>query len=85
MDIKAYHSPSSNKNSIVFNDLGVVISVSDNGFSRIESNFEDAEEVPFEATITGRLANCINSNDDIGITSGQMLFIVAELKSRLFE
>lgn len=85
MDIKAYYSTSKNSHSIVFRELGVVVGISDDKFQRIEANYEDAEEVPFDATITGKLQNLTSSNEDIGITSCQMLFIVAELKSLLFE
>lgn len=85
MDIKAYYSASKNLHSIVFSELGVVVGISDDKFQRIEANYEDAEKVPFEATITGKLQNLVASKEDIGITSGQMLFIIAELKSLLFE
>lgn len=85
MDIKAYYSPSKNIHTIVFSELGVVVAVSDDNFQRIEANYEDAEQVPFEATITSKLDNLSSSNDDVGITTGKLLFIVAELKSFLFE
>ena len=85
MDIKLYYSPSKDTHTIVFREQGVVIAVSSDKVQQIEANYEDAEETIFEATVLSRLENARGAKPEVGVSGIDLLYAVAELKSRLFE
>jgi hypothetical protein len=70
---------------IEFNELGVLLGVSSDKIAPVESIHPDAVLTIFEASILSRLENLRNASNVIDVPSFDLLYAIAELKSRLFE
>jgi len=70
---------------IEFKESGNLLAVSSDKIAPVESMHPDAVLTIFEASILSRLENLRNASNVIDVPAFDLLYAVAELKSRLFE
>lgn len=70
---------------IEFKESGVLLGISSDKINPVESIHPDAVPTIFEAGVLSALENVRNAGNVIDVPAFDLLYAVAELKSRLFE
>lgn len=81
MQVKVYFSQSLNQYSIEFPYFDLLVGITPNGPEKLKANYEDAQEWLFGGDVTGAIDNVASTNNDFGLTTAQLLLVIADVLS----